>query len=901
MGNPTRWEADVVLRDGTTVHIRLVSPEDADRLLTFFRSLSPESRALRFFSATTDVFLRGEARREADVDHGRTFGLLALAGLDERVVGHAFCVVATDGDHSDVALAVADDYQGRGLGTILLGQLAEAAAANGVRVLEATVLPENYRMLEVLRQSGFPVEFRAEPGQIHVSFPSSITEEARAQFERREQVAAANALRWFFAPRAVAVVGASRQRGTIGGETFQNLLRYGFDGPVYPVNAAATVVQSVPAYPSLDAIPGPVDLAVVAVPAAQVVAVAEQCARKGVRALVVISAGFAEIGEEGRARQTELARICRRAGVRLIGPNCLGILNTDPAVRLNATFATGLPPEGRVGFFSQSGALGLAIMDYAGSLGLGLSTFVSVGNKADISGNDLLGYWESDPRTEVILLYVESFGNPRKFSRIARRVGRRKPIVAVKSGRTRAGARAAASHTGALLAASDVTVDALFRQAGVIRVDTLEELFDVATLLAHQPVPRGRRVGIITNSGGPAILCADTLEAEGLEVPILGADTQARLRVFLPREATITNPVDMIASATAAHYREAIRIVGEDPGIDALIVIFIPPLVTRATDAAQAIVDGARALGGRGPLLTVFMSARGVPDALRSAKVRIPSYAFPEDAARALARVARYGEWRARPERARVEPQDLRREEAAALVATALQRGAGWLAPDQLAALLACYGLPVAPQRIVSSPEEAGSAAGALGGAVALKAIAPGLVHKTEAGAVRLHLRGADEVRAAAEDMVTRLAALGHPPAAFLVQEMAPKGVEMIVGLVHDAQFGPVVACGAGGVLVELLGDVSVRLAPLGREDAGEMVRSLRSYPLLTGFRGAPACDVPALEDALLRVSALAEDLPEVAELDCNPIIVHEKGALVIDARARVAPAEPPPPLAARG
>ncbi|MBI2467030.1 MAG: GNAT family N-acetyltransferase, partial [Candidatus Rokubacteria bacterium] len=836
-----------------------------------------------------------------DVDHRRTFGLLALAGLDERVVGHAFCVVATDGDHSDVALAVADDYRGRGLGTILLGQLAEAAAANGVRVLEATVLPENYRMLEVLRQSGFPVEFRAEPGQIHVSFPSSITEEARAQFERREQVAAANALRWFFAPRAVAVVGASRQRGTIGGETFQNLLRYGFDGPVYPVNPAATVVQSVPAYPSLDAIPGPVDLAVVAVPAAQVIVVAEQCARKGVRALVVISAGFAEIGEEGRARQTELARICRRAGVRLIGPNCLGILNTDPAVRLNATFATGLPPEGRVGFFSQSGALGLAIMDYAGSLGLGLSTFVSVGNKADISGNDLLGYWESDPRTEVILLYVESFGNPRKFSRIARRVGRRKPIVAVKSGRTRAGARAAASHTGALLAASDVTVDALFRQAGVIRVDTLEELFDVATLLAHQPVPRGRRVGIITNSGGPAILCADTLEAEGLEVPILGADTQARLRVFLPREATVSNPVDMIASATAAHYREAIRIVGEDPGIDALIVIFIPPLVTRATDAAQAIVDGARALGGWGPLLTVFMSARGVPDALRSGEVRIPSYAFPEDAARALARVARYGEWRARPERARVEPQDLRREEAAALVATALQRGAGWLAPDQVAALLACYGLPVAPQRVASSPEEAGSAAGALGGAVALKAIAPGLVHKTEAGAVRLHLRGADEVRAAAEDMVTRLAALGHPPAAFLVQEMAPKGVEMIVGLVHDAQFGPVVACGAGGVLVELLGDVSVRLAPLGREDAGEMVRGLRSYPLLTGFRGAPACDVPALEDALLRVSALAEDLPEVAELDCNPIIVHEKGALVIDARARVAPAQPPPPLGARG
>ncbi|MBI4587833.1 MAG: acetate--CoA ligase family protein, partial [Candidatus Rokubacteria bacterium] len=482
----------------------------------------------------------------------------------------------------------------------------------------------------------------------------------------------------------------------------------------------------------------------------------------------------------------------------------------------------------------------------------------------------------------------------------ARRVGRTKPIAVVKSGRTAAGSRATSSHTGALLAASDITVDALFRQAGVIRVDTLEELFDVASFLAHQPPPGGRRVGIITNSGGPAILCADACEAEGLQVPLLSEESQRRLRAFLPREASATNPVDMIASATAAHYREAIRIVADDPLVDALIVIFIPPLVTRATDVAEAIVDGVRGLGGRKPLLTVFMSARGVPDQLKTADVRIPSYAFPEAAALALARAARYGEWRERGEVAPPQLRGLRRDEAAALVAAALRRGEGWLPPDEVARLLSCYGLPVAEQRVVTSPEAAGMAAGEIGGEVALKGIAPGILHKTEVGAIRLHLRGAEEVSRAAEEMATRLRSQGYPPTAFLVQRMVPKGVEMLVGVVHDPQFGPVVACGAGGVLVELLRDLSVRLTPLTREDAGEMIRSLKTYPLLTGFRGGPVCDAGALEEALLRVSALVDDLPQIAELDCNPVLVHETGAAVVDARVRVAPFEPPPPLGAR-
>jgi len=547
-------------------------PTDDQALLGLFTSLSEESRWLRFFSPTKGAALAAEAHRETNLDH--TFGLLALSGADERVVGHAF-YAALDDHRAEVAFTIANDFQGRGLGTILLGQLAEVAEANHIEMFEAEVVAANHAMLHVFRESGFPIEVSAEAGQLHVTFPTSFTKEAVEQFERRETITSVNALKLFFNPRAVAVVGASRQRGTIGGEIFHNLLSFGFNGPVYPVNPTADVVQSVPAYPSVEAIPGPVDLAIIVVPSDRV------------KALVVISMGFSETGKDGQGQQAELVRVCREAGMRLIGPNCMGIINTDPEVRLDATFAPSMPPAGRVGFSSQSGALGLAIIEHANSLGLGISTFVSVGNKADISGNDLLRYWEADAGTDVILLYLESFGNPKKFSQIARRVGRQKPIVVVKSGRSAAGARATSSHTGALLAASDVTVDALFRQSGVIRTDTLEELFDVASLLVNQPLPRGNRVGIITNAGGPAILCADACEARGLEVPVLTEASQTKLRAFLPAGAGLGNPVDMIASAPAKHYSQAIEILANDENVDALIVIFTPPNQSRPSTKAN--------------------------------------------------------------------------------------------------------------------------------------------------------------------------------------------------------------------------------------------------------------------------------------------------------------------------
>ena len=895
---PAHREADVVLRDGSTVHVRPVRPDDVPALLEFYQSLSLEARTFRFFSPA--VNLEAAARRDCDVDYVNSFTLVAVAGPEQKIIGVA-SYVRVDTDRAEVGFAVADAYRGRGLGTILLGHLAEIAAANGINVFEALVMPTNFDMVRVFRDSGFPVQLRVGPDEIHVTLPTSITPEAMERFERREQVATINAMRSFFYPRAVAVIGASRQRNSVGGALFRNLLDFGFEGPVYPVNINAPVVQSVVAYPTVEAVPGPVDLAVIAVPAARVAEVAEQCGRKGVRALVVISAGFAEVGDEGRARQAELLRICRAYGMRLIGPNCIGIINTDPTVRLNATFGPVPPPAGRVGFASQSAALGLAIIDYARTFDLGLSTFVSMGNKADISGNDLLNYWEADPNTDVILLYLESFGNPRKFSRIARRVGRKKPIVAVKSGRSSAGARATASHTGAILAASDVTVDALFRQSGVIRTDTLEELFEVASLLVNQPLPGGRRVGIVSNAGGPAVMAADACEAQGLQVPVLSSETQTRLRSVLAPEASVANPVDMTATATAGHYRQAIEAVTADPAIDALIVVFLPPLRIRSEDVAAAIVEGARFANSLGkPVLSVFISSRGVPEELKRSDIRVPSYAFPEGAAIALAHAVRYAEWRARPITEPPRFGDIRADEAAATVAQALGRGGGWLGPEETWRLLGCYGLGMVRQILARTPEEAARAAEEIGGETVLKAFAPGLTHKTERGAVRLGLRSPDQVREAAVEMARRLEAQGFYDLTFAVQEFVTGGVEMLAGIVHDRHFGPTIVCGAGGIFVELIKDVSVRLTPLTREDAAEMVRELKSYPLLTGFRGLPPVDVAAFEEVLLRLSALAEDLPDVAEADLNPVLVREHGAMILDARIRVEPAQPPPPLGAR-
>ena len=680
-----------------------------------------------------------------------------------------------------------------------------------------------------------------------------------------------------FAPRGVAVVGASRDPASVGHRVLTNLLRAGFAGPVFPVNPNAEVIASMPAYPSVHAIPLPVDLAVIALPAPLVPGAVDDCARKGVKALVVLSAGFAETGAAGRALEEQLLAKVRAAGMRMVGPNCLGILNTDPAVCLNATFAPQAPAPGVLAMSSQSGALGLAILDHAQRLGLGLAAFVSVGNRADISSNDLLEYWRHDPRVRVVLLYLESFGNPRKFARIARSIAREKPVVAVKSGRSQAGSRAASSHTAAL-ASSDVGAAALFRQAGVLRVDTLEEMFEVAAVLAHQPLPQGNRVAVLTNAGGPAILCVDVCEAMGLAVPPLAAATQQRLREFLPGTASVTNPVDMVAAARADEYAKALPLLLADPGIDAVIVLYIV-VGPGEGDAVAAAIASAPPQGK--PLVACLMGGHRTLHG-------IPCYAFPESAARALARAWERSQWLQEPAGTLPHLPGIEVAKARALLAGA----SGWLLPDACDALLRCFGIATVPTRLCAGVEQAVAAAEALGYPVAVKLASRTLVHKSEWNGVRLKLRDAAAVREAFAGIAATVAAAGKAAEfqGVAVQAMAPDGAEVMVGMTLDPSFGPLVGFGLGGITVELLGDVVFRITPLTDRDAWAMVRGIRGRKLLEGFRGAPRADQEALVDLLLRISVLAETLPELQELDLNPVRVFAagKGLLVLDARIRV-------------
>ncbi len=694
-------------------------------------------------------------------------------------------------------------------------------------------------------------------------------------------------------PRSVAVIGASTRRGTIGGEIFRNLLATGFNGPVYPVNPKADSVQSVKAFPRVGDIPDEVDLAVVVVPARLVLPVVEECAGKGVRGVVVISAGFKETGEEGAVLEAQLKRLVRDRGMRMVGPNCLGVLTTDPDVRLDATFAPTYPPEGTVAIASQSGALGVAILDYTREYNIGVSEFVSMGNKTDLSGNDLVQWWDRDPRTRVILLYLESFGNPRKFTRLAREITRRKPIVAVKSGRSRRGAGAATSHTGAL-AGADVAVDALMAQTGVIRVDTVDELFDMAAFLANQPVPTGRRVAILTNAGGPGILATDACEAYGLIIPDLDPATTAGFGEFLPPEASVKNPVDMIASATARSFERGTRLLLEDPNVDAVIVLFVPPIITEPKEVGQAIVAGAE--GTKKPVLSCFLGRHGVPEGLRSLKRgHIPSYAFPESAVRVLSRAVRYGEWLERPEGRERAFADLDAAAARRALESARSRldgSAGWLSPPEVGAVLGAYGIRVPEARPARDGKEAVAAARELGFPVVVKLFSHNLAHKTDVGGVRLDLRTEEEVLRATAEIRSALEARGlaHELEGFTVQPLVKEGVEIIVGVTQDPKFGPLVAFGLGGVHVELMKDVAFRLHPLTDRDAAEMVRAVKGYPLLDGYRGAPRADVPAVEEVLLRVSAMLRDLPEIAEMDLNPVKVLQAGhgCLTVDARIRL-------------
>jgi acetate---CoA ligase (ADP-forming) len=859
--------ADVLLRDGSTMRFRPPQAGDDRELLRFFTTLSDRSLYLRFHGHPNVG-----SRLVLPVLDPDWYERGALVGTQaERIVAVANYVRLRDARTAEVAFAVADEYQGRGIATRLLEQLAEAAGRVGIQEFVAEVMPDNAAMLRVFADGGFESTRQTVLGTTEVHLSLGPTETLRLRIDERDHLGAVASLAPFFDPKTVAVIGASPRTGSIGGELFRNVLRGEYAGVAYPVNRSAAPVAGVKAYASIAEIGERIDLAVVCLPGPAVIAAAEDALQAGVRALCVISAGFAEIGAEGAARQDELLALVRAHGARLLGPNCLGIAVSSP--RLNATFGPRTLPPGNVGFSSQSGALGLAVLERAAERRLGLSSFVSVGNKADISSNDLLEYWEDDSKTDVVLLYLESFGNPRKFARVARRVARTKPIVAMKAGRTGAGARAASSHTAAL-AGSEAAVDALFHQAGVLRVDTLEELLDVSSLLATQPLPHGPRVAILTNAGGLGILCADACESAGLTLPPLGDSTVAELRRSLPAEASVANPVDMLGSAVGATYEEILPIIIRDPGVDAVIVLFVPPVVAGAEAVSSAIARGVERAGvADKPVLACVISAGGVPEQLLAAPVA--AFPFPESAARALGRAADRAQWLRRPQGRTVEPDGIDDEGARLLID---EVGDGWLSPVDARRLFDAYGVPLVAERGAAGVDEAVDAAAELGYPVVLKTAVAG-VHKTERGGVALDLRDEEAVRAAGQR-------IGGP---FVVQPLVRGGVELLVGAVDDPVFGPLVALGPGGTLAELIGDAAFRLAPLTDVDADELVEQGKAGRLIAGFRGAPASDASAVADVLLRIGRLVNDLPHVVELDLNPVIAGPDGCVVVDARLRIA------------
>jgi acetate---CoA ligase (ADP-forming) len=862
--------ADVVLRDGSTMRFRPPRAADAGELLEFFRSLSDRSLYLRFHGHLSV----DERLVEPVVDpdwHERG----ALVGTyRDRIVALANYVRLRDPRRAEVAFAVNDDFQGRGIGTRLLEQLVVVAGGVGIEEFVAEVMRDNVGMLRVLADAGFATTRESAAGVTEVVLRLAPTEALRLQVDERDHVAVAASLKPFFAPRTVAVVGASPRHGTIGGELFRNILRAEFAGAAYPVNRNGDVVAGVRGYGSVAEMPDTIDLAVVCVPGPAVLEAAAEALEAGVPALCVISAGFAETGSEGSARQDRLLELVRASGARLLGPNCLGIAVAAP--QLNATFGARALPPGNVGFSSQSGALGLALLERAGERRLGLSSFVSIGNKADVSSNDLLEYWEDDPETEVVVLYLESFGNPRKFARVAHRVARTKPIVAMKAGRTASGSRAASSHTAAL-AGSEAAVDALFRESGVLRVDTLEDLLDVTGLLAGQPLPRGRNVGVLTNAGGLGILCADACEAAGLALPALADSTREALAAVLPAEASVANPVDMLGSATGETYEQVLPLVLADPGIDAVIALFVPPVVAGADEVAAAIARALRSVEDVDkPVLASVISATGSADELLGGAA---AFAYPESAAKALGRAAERAEWLRRPQGRVPEPDGIDQASARAVVQDTTDR---WLRPDELRRLLGAYGIPLVAERRVESVDDAVTAAAALGFPVVVKSAVAG-AHKTELGAVALDLRDEEAVRAAGERI--------GPP--LLVQPLVRGGVELLVGAVQDPVFGPLVALGPGGTFAELIGEAGFRLAPLTDVDADELVAEGKVGRLVAGYRGAPAADAAGVADLVVRISLLVDELPEIAELDLNPVIAGPDGCLAVDARARVAPPQP--------
>jgi acyl-CoA synthetase (NDP forming)/RimJ/RimL family protein N-acetyltransferase len=863
---PAHWEADVVLLDGSPAHLRPILATDADGLVAFYARVSEQSKYFRFFAPYPTLSER-DVQRFTQVDHQSRVAFVVTIGPDIVAVGRYDSI---DDVEAEVAFLVEDAHQGRGIGQLLLEHLAQAGRERGVGKFVAEVLPENVRMIQVFREMGYHVEGGYEDGVMHLVFPIEPTDTAVGVMRTREHRADHRSIERFFTARSVAVIGASRRQDTVGRTLVRNLVLGGFAGRVYAVNRAAESVAGLPAYATVQEIPDPVDLAIVAVPAETVQEVVLDCAAKGVHGLVVISSGFAETGEDGRKRQRQLVGLARSYGLRLVGPNCLGVINTATDVSLNASLSPIMPPRGRVGFFCQSGALGVAILEKVDRRGLGLSTFVSAGNRADVSGNDLLQYWADDDATEAVLLYLESIGNPRKFSRVARQVARIKPVVAVKSGRTTQGVPV--GHAVRRTIAPAAAVDAMFKQAGVIQVDTLDEMFDVAQLVAHQPLPRGPRVAVVGNSDALGMLAADAASAVGLEVRL---------------------PIALGADATAEDFERAIDTAIDNPEVDSVIAVFIPPIDTTGEQVANVLA----AVGEQSdkPLMSSFLATEGVPELLRVPDVEgaagrgsVPSYPAPEAAVRALARVVGYARWLNRDQGTVTAFADVDLVAARRLVADAVSDdGPTELGLQQVTELLAAYGIELWPWVEVTTVGQAVAAGQELGWDVVLKATAPHLRQRPDLAGVWRSIESAEQMRHAWQSLTSTV---GSPAdAGYVVQRMAGQGVPVTVHSMEDRLFGPIVSFGVAGAASELLDDWAYRIPPLTDVDAAEMIREVKAAPLLVGYGGGGEVDMDSVQDLVARVAQLKNDLPEVEVLDISLALAGSFGVRVLGAAGRVA------------
>ncbi|MFI5696388.1 GNAT family N-acetyltransferase [Kribbella sp. NPDC051586] len=879
---------DVLASDGSVVRIRPVREDDEPALEAMNGRVSDESMYLRFFGISRTM--AAEYTHHLASEHDGHVALVAEYGGD--VVGIASYEILRTGE-AEMAFLLQDSMHGRGIGTLLLEQLAATARENGIQRLRADTLGENAKMLRVLVDSGFEQVRKLDSGVVELVLDTAYHPLTLERMADRERAAENRSLHRLFSPQTVAVIGAGRTPGGIGHEVLRNIVNGGFTGSVYAVNPHSAKIADVAAYPTITAVPRQVDLAVIAVPAEQVTAVLTKCGEAGVGGAVVLTAGFSELGSTGRELQREMLAVARRHSIRLVGPNCLGLVNTAPEVSLNATFAEVAPTPGALAIAAQSGAVGIAVLEHAGRTGLGISEFVSLGNKVDVSGNDVLLHWWGDPRTTVIGLYLESFGNPRKFGGLARRIGRTKPILVVKGGRSVGGRRAGASHTAAA-ATPETAVDALFAQSGVLRMDTIEELVETARVLAVPPLPRGRRIAVVGNAGGAGILAADAAGRLGLELPELSDDVQHRLEVA--GAVGTGNPVDLGAAASPASLAQALKAIVDSGEVDSIVINYAVTRAGRVEDIYDTIATAANQAD-----LPIVVNCVGSTQATAEIALddgrRLPVFPFPESAVRALASAVRYAEWRSRPQGA--VPELARVDAAGARVVVQRyfkhQPEGGWLDPRRACLLLQSAGVAVIPVITALNCSEAIKAAETAGYPVALKTAAPGVLHKTDIGGVRVGLTNAVEVGIAYDEVT---AAAGDPQV--VVQAMAPAGTELVIGAVRDRLFGPLLMAGSGGVLTDLLADRQWRGLPLTDLDAADMVRSLRCAPLLAGYRGADAADQAAVLDVIHRIAWLAEQVPELAELDINPLVAGPSGAFAVDVRMRLTPATPEPDWYAR-